>query len=118
MQLRRQHIGYYIIDKGFPQLSNRIGFHPPMLDRMRRFINEHGEDFYITGIQSVSILLIAAVLFPILPHSSGFVGLIFAFLLLLVPAMQDAVDLVNNSVSTLYDPQPLPKLDFQRGNPR
>ena len=117
MQLRRQHVGYYLIDKGFPQLSNRIGFHPPLLDRMRRFIHEHGEDFYITGIQIVSILLIAAILFPILPHSSGFIGLILAFVLLLVPVMQDAVDLANNSISTLYDPQPLPKFDFHEAIP-
>jgi hypothetical protein len=117
MQLRRRHVGYYLIDKGFPLLSNRIGFHPPMLDRVRRFIHEHGEDFYITGIQIVSILLIAVIVFPILPHSSGFVGLILAFLFLLVPVMQDAVDLANNSVSTLYDPQPLPKFDFHEAIP-
>jgi len=117
MQHRRAHIGFYLIDKGFPQLSNRIGFHPPMLDRTRRFIHEHGEDFYITGIQVASIILIAAILFPILPHSSGFVGLIVAFILLLVPAMQDAVDLANNSISTLYDPQPLPKFDFSDAIP-
>jgi cyclic beta-1,2-glucan synthetase len=117
MQHRRSHIGFYLIDKGFPQLSNRIGFHPPMLDRTRRFIHEHGEDFYITGIQVASIILIAAILFPILPHSSGFIGLIVAFMLLLVPAMQDAVDLANNSISTLYDPQPLPKFDFSEAIP-
>src|SRR6202044_1264668 len=40
-----------------------------------------------------------------------------AFILLLVPAMQDAVDLANNSVSTLYDPQPLPKFDFSEAIP-
>jgi hypothetical protein len=117
MQHRRAHIGYYLIDKGFPQLSNRIGFHPPMLDRTRRFIHEHGEDFYITGIQVASIILIAVILFPILPHSSGLIGLIVAFILLLVPAMQDAVDLANNSISTLYDPQPLPKFDFSYAIP-
>ena len=73
LHLRRTHIGYYLVDKGFPQLANRIGFHPPMLDRMRQFIREHGEDFYITGIQVVSIFLIAAILFPVASsHSKGF----------------------------------------------
>jgi cyclic beta-1,2-glucan synthetase len=112
MQRRRRHIGYYLVDKGFPLLAERIGFHPPMLDRTRRFVSIHGEDFYITGIQLISILIIAAVLFPVLPRSSGFEGLITAFILLLVPALQDAVDLVNNLVSALYEPEPLPKLDF------
>ena len=117
MQRRRSHIGYYLVDKGFPQLSSEIGFHPPLQDRTRRFVSENGEDFYITGIQLLSILLIAAILFPVLPHSSGFAGLITAFILLLVPALQDAVDLVNNLVSALYDPEPLPKLDFSDSIP-
>ena len=115
--LRRTHIGYYLVDKGFPLLAHRIGFHPPMLDRVRRYVHDHGEDFYITGIQIVSIFLIAAILFPVLPRSSGFIGLILAFLFLIVPAIQDAVDLANNSVSTLYDPKPLPKFNFSDGIP-
>lgn len=117
MQRRRQHIGYYLVDKGFPLLAEKIGFHPPMLDRIRRIVAANGEDFYITGIQLISILIIAAILFPILPHSSGFVGLIAAFLLLLVLALQDGVDLVNNVVSAIFDPEPLPKLDFSDGIP-
>jgi cyclic beta-1,2-glucan synthetase len=117
MQRRRKHIGYYLVDKGFPLLANRIGFHPPLLDRTRRLVRDNGEDFYITGIQLLSILIIAAILFPILPRSSGFEGLITAFILLLVPALQDAVDLVNNLVSALFEPEPLPKLDFSEAIP-
>ncbi|MFZ1015956.1 MAG: glucoamylase family protein, partial [Terracidiphilus sp.] len=44
-------------------------------------------------------------------------GLITAFILLLVPALQDAVDLVNKLVSTLFEPEPLPKLDFSDAIP-
>ena len=117
VHLRRSHIGHYLVDKGFPQLAHQIGYHPPMLQRVRQYIREHGEDFYITGIQVVSIFLIAAVLFPVLPHSNGYIGLLFAFLFLIVPAIQDAIDLANNSVSTLYDPEPLPKFDFSNGIP-
>jgi cyclic beta-1,2-glucan synthetase len=112
MQLRRMHIGYYLIDKGFSQLANRIGFHPPFIDRVRTFIRAHADDFYISGIQLLSILFIAAVIFPLLPHSSELTGLIIAFLVLLLPVTQDAVDLVNGSVTALFDPEPLPKLDF------
>jgi hypothetical protein len=117
MHQRRIHVGYYLVDKGFPQLSRRIDFHPPMLDRTRRYISGHGEDFYITSIQLLTILFIAAILFPVLPHSSGYIGLIIAFILLVVPATQDAVDLVNNAVSSIFDPEPLPKMDFSNGIP-
>ena len=34
-----------------------------------------------------------------------------------MPAMQCAVDLVNSSVTSIFDPDPLPKLDFSKGIP-
>ena len=117
MRTRRMHIGYYLIDKGFPQLAARIGYHPPLIYRMRTLIRAHADDFYITGIELLTILFIAATIFPVLPHSSGFAGLIFALLFVLLPATQDAVDLINNSVTALFDPDPLPKLDFSKSIP-
>ena len=117
MQRRFIHVGYYLIDKGFPELASRIGFHPPLISRTRTFIRTHAEDFYMTGIQLLTVLFVAMALFPLLPHISGFVGLITAFFLLLVPATQDAVDLVNNTVTAFFDPEPLPKLDFSKGIP-
>ncbi len=35
MQLRSVHVGYYLIDKGFPRLVARIGFNPPPIERIR-----------------------------------------------------------------------------------
>ena len=31
--------------------------------------------------------------------------------------MQDAVDLVNHTITALFAPEPLPKLDFSKGIP-
>ena len=117
MQLRRTHVGYYLIDKGFPQLARRCGFHPPFIDRARAFIRSHADDFYITGTHLIAILFIAAVIFPLLPHASDLTGLIIAFLVVLLPVTQAAVDLINNSVTALYDPEALPKLDFNTAIP-
>ncbi len=112
MQQRRAHVGYYLIGKGFPQLASRIGFHPPFLDRMRALMQRHPDDFYITGIQLLTVFFLAAVLFPLLPRSSGLSSLILCFLVLLLPATQAAADLVNNCITALFDPEPLPKLDY------
>ena len=38
-------------------------------------------------------------------------------LFLLLPATQDAVDLVNNAITAFFDPEALPKLDFSAGVP-
>lgn len=115
--LRRAHIGYYLINRGLPALISRIGYRPRLVDRARAFVRRHADDVYIGGIEILSVLLIAAILLPIIPNYSIIGGLTFAFLLLLFPATQAAVDFINNTITSLFKPMPLPKLDFTKGIP-
>jgi len=117
VHLRRSHIGYYLLDKGFPQLAGRIGYHPPFIDRLRNFLRQHPDDFYLGGIEIVTFLLMAAVILPLASMYSVLVGLAIGFFLLLLPAAQGAIDLFNNIVTALFKARPLPKLDFHRGIP-
>jgi len=117
LQKRLVHVGYYLIDKGFRQLSIRVGYHPSVSWRIRRLVSDHPDDFYITSIQILTIFLIAAVLFPILPAISSIAAFVFTLFVLLFPAMQVAIDLVNNAVTSLFSPVSLPKLDFSKGIP-
>ncbi len=117
VHLRRAHVGYYLIGDGFPQLASRVGFHPSFAWRARSFVRSNGEEFFLSGIQLSTLLFIAAVLFPVLPAVSGLLGLAFIVLFLLIPATQDAVDLINNAITAFFDPEPLPKLDFSEGIP-
>ena len=117
IQRRRIHVGYYLIDNGFHQLAARVEFHPRLADRVRMIIRGHADDFYITGIQFVAILFIAAILFPILPEIGAFSSLIAVLMFILLPVTQCAVDLVNNCITAIFDPEPLPKLDFSKGVP-
>lgn len=118
LQRRREHIGYYLLDKGVPELATRVGFHPTLAWRTREFVRDHAEDFFLSGIQLTTLLFISAALFPILPRIGGFTGLLFVVALLFLPATQDAVDLVNNAITAFIDPEPLPKMDFSKGIPR
>ncbi len=117
IQRRRIHVGYYLIDRGFFQLASRVDFHPRLVDRARMFIRDHADDFYITGIQFVTILFIAATIFPVLPEIGAFSSLIAVLIFIVLPVMQCAVELVNNLVTAIFDPEPLPKMDFSKGVP-
>ncbi|HEY1987708.1 MAG TPA: glucoamylase family protein [Terracidiphilus sp.] len=114
---RLSHVGYYLIEKGFTQLASRANFHPRIVDRLRASIRANADDFYITGIQLITIFFIAAALFPLLPNYPVFGRLGVTFVLMLLPAMQCAVDLINNSITSIFDAAPLPKLDFDNGIP-
>jgi cyclic beta-1,2-glucan synthetase len=115
VQRRRIHVGHYLLDRGFPQLAQRVGFHPPVTWRVRQFVLAHGEDFYITGVQLLTIFFLAALLLPILPRVPGVAGLAAIVFFAMLPVMQVAVDLVNSAVMTFFDPQGLPKIDFSKG---
>ncbi len=117
VRLRHAHVGYYLLDDGFPQLADRVGFHPSLSWRARSFVRKHGEDFFLTGIQVLSLVFIAAALFPLLPSMGSFKGLLAIVLLAFLPATQCAVDLVNNAITSFFDPEPLPKLDFSTSIP-
>jgi cyclic beta-1,2-glucan synthetase len=116
MQRRQVHVGYYLIDKGFSQLAERTGYHAPPMERTRSFMRAHADDFYISGIQVITIVLIAVPILLLLSRFTLFDCLIAA-LVLLLPVMQCAVDLVNNSVTSILGADPLPKLDFSNGIP-
>jgi cyclic beta-1,2-glucan synthetase len=116
-QVRRTtHIGYYLFAEGFPRLSQRIGYHPPPMERIRGSLRRWNEDFYILGIFTLSLLLIVAIIAPLVPHHD-FWSVVAALLLALLPATQGGTDLVNNTVSALLKAEALPKLDFSKGIP-
>ena len=118
LRTRRAHVGYYLIDRGFPQLSSRVGYRPRFIDRIRQTIWDNADDFYIGGIQVLAVILIGLIVAPLVPTYPIFGGLTLAFLLLLLPATQGAVDLVNNTVTTIFKAYALPKLDFSKGVPQ
>ena len=117
MQNRRMHVGYYLIEQGFARLASIVGYHPPPLRRILHVIRAYAEDFYIGGILVLALLLLAFILFFPLPQFAHLVPFILACLLLTPPVMQIAVDLVNQAVTALNNPEPLPKLDFSKGIP-
>ena len=117
IRLRHAHVGYYLLDDGFPQLAARVGFHPSLSWRARSYVRTHGEDFFLTGIQVLTLVFIAAALFPPLSVIGSFKGVLAIVLLAFLPATQCAVDLVNNAITSFFDPEPLPKLDFSTAIP-
>ena len=115
--MRKAHVGYYLIDKGFSALAQRVRYRPPFLERIRIAVLRNAEDFYIGGIEVTSIILIGLILLPLIPIYPGLFGMIIAFVLLLLPVAQGAVDLASNTVTALFKANALPKMDLAKGVP-
>jgi hypothetical protein len=113
---RISHIGYYLFAEGLADLRRKIGYHPPLMQRVRDGLRRWNEDIYILGIFTLSVLLIAALIMPLIPHHE-FWAVMFALLLALLPASQGGVDLVNSTVSSLLHAESLDKIDYSKGIP-
>ena len=110
---RRCHVGYYLIDRGLPQLKARIGYRPPLSRSLVDRISDWPTSFYLSTVAGTTALILLLVL-----SIAGFspYALVVA-LLLLVPATQAAVELANMLATALLRPRTLPKLDFAAGVP-
>ncbi|AFL89109.1 glycosyl transferase [Terriglobus roseus DSM 18391] len=114
---RRSHVGYYLFEEGLPNLSARIGYHAPLREHLRLGMKRYADDVYIVSIFFLTALTVAALTLPLVPHHA-FQWTMTALFLALLPVTQGAIDIVNNIVTSLLEPQPLPKLDYTTGIPQ
>jgi len=81
---------------------------------LQRLFRNYPDEVYIIGIEFVTLLTVVAILMSLVERHNGW-ALILSALVLLLPATQSAVELVNYLVTTVLNPHALPKLDFSRG---
>jgi cyclic beta-1,2-glucan synthetase len=110
---RQSHVGYYLVGRGRKALEQEIDYKPSFAERLQGFVMRWPDFSYVLAIELLTFLLIAAAVLGIGLQISGFavVGL------LLLPAAECAVALINQIATTLVPPKVLPKLDFAKGIP-
>jgi hypothetical protein len=113
IQERQRHVGYYLLDAGLPFLHHGIGYQATWGRRLQDSVGRFPNGFYLTGVQILTALIMLSAVIG-LPH----VGPVVAILcLLLVPASQAAVEIMNDLVTSWLPARLLPKLDFSLGIP-
>ncbi len=108
-----RHVGFFLIDDGRPRLEQELQCRLPLRQRSHRWLRRHAAGFYFGNI---FILTVAAAILPLALTTSGTprpVHYLLA-LLLLLPANELAVLVVNYLVTTILPPQTLPKMSFKK----
>ncbi|MBV9267247.1 MAG: glycosyl transferase [Acidobacteriaceae bacterium] len=115
LNARLRHVGYYLIDPiGSQDLLRSVGYRPSIGARIDGFFRHNPDETYIIGIEAVTLISVVLLIWSIVASQGGW-GLIFGALLLILPATQAAVEVMNYLVTTVLTPAPLPKLDFSKG---
>ena len=109
---RRSNVGYYLMDHGVARLKRIINYRPSLKKKIKDLILEWPEVYYVAGVELTTLVAI----YLLLRHLGTVIPLIPG-LLLLIPASQAAVGLMNHLTAWLLPPRRLPRLDFSEGIP-
>jgi hypothetical protein len=117
VKLRESHVGYYLIAEGASALYRRVGFNAGLGQRVRDLLRRHPDEFFLPGIAVLTLAIITAILLIITANSNSPVLMLLSMLILVLPASQAAVQVMNYLVTSLLAAEILPKLDFSEAVP-
>ncbi len=108
------HVGYFLIDRGLPELQRAAGYTPGLLRRISRRGNPLTVYFLLFGgFTSLLAYPLFSQLSPLLSGHPGWEVLAAAIILL---AASRSGGMLTNWVLTLeVSPRPLPRMDFSKG---
>ncbi len=114
---RAAHVGHHLIGRGRSDLEVDIAFRPRLRKRLRRTVYRHAAAAYLGGIALVTAALVGLGAAYALARGASPLGVVAIALLLLLPAADLAISLVQRLVARLSPPRRLPRLDLLRGVP-
>ncbi len=108
-----RHVGYYLIDAGRALLEPEVGCAVPARERVQRLLRRHPAGFYFGTMALLTIAMVAGPLVFTAEETASHVLWLLG-LLLILPANELAVLIVNYLVTSLLPPRVLPKMSFKR----
>lgn len=115
--LRRSHVGAYLLADETALLKQKVGFHPPISERVHAFLRVHPDECYLPGIAILTFVIVSGVLLLLTDRRSSLDLILLATLAVLLPSSQSAVQIMNYLVTMLVPTEILPKLDLSAGLP-
>ncbi len=114
---RTSHVGYYLIDKGLPQLKRAAEVRLSIAETVQRTSRRFPLLLYLGTIVLLTLIFAGSLLTE--AHAGGLHDWILTPIAILVVLCTShlAIALVNWVATLLAAPQPLPRLDFSKGIP-
>ncbi|HEX9106097.1 MAG TPA: hypothetical protein VF832_02685, partial [Longimicrobiales bacterium] len=110
---RRTHVGYYLVDAGREQLERASGFRRTAAESLRHSVLRHPDLVLVGGIAAATAVVLGLGL--LLVGRDARTAWLAALLFALLPAVDVAVNAMNQLIAALLPPHKLPKLDLKGG---
>ncbi len=111
--LVQKHVGYFLIGKGRALLEAEIGYVPPVLARIGRFLGRHAVASYLGAIATISAMLVVYVYFLAEWSHASAAMVVGTILLTALPVSELASSMVQYLVTRWIPARPLPKLSHE-----
>ncbi len=116
LPLRQQHVGYYLLDKGFQQLEQQLDVKVTWLNKSRQHLSQTPLLSWLGSLLLLTTAFTAEMLYS--THQAGMASLLW---LLVLPAIivssQLALQLLSELTTRSRHPLPLPRLDYAQAVP-
>lgn len=124
---RKAHVGYYLIGGGLADLERSFAYSPTLRERIGRAARRRPALTYLGMLALLTALVVALVVIhflraatatPSVFHNPLFDFSLISFtLVILLPASDLALGLLNLAITHIFKPRTLPKMDFSDGVP-
>ncbi len=114
---RAAHVGYHLIGKGRRELEADLAWHPAPAKRLRRLAFAHATAVYLGAIALATAAIVGAGVAYARHQAGSRWALAGVALLLLVPASEVAIAVVQRLAARFAPPRRLPRLDLSAGIP-
>ncbi|MCM3876572.1 MAG: carbohydrate-binding protein, partial [Thermoanaerobaculia bacterium] len=114
---RVTHVGHHLVGGGRPDLETDVAFRLPLPGRVGRALFARAGAVYLTAIASLTFLGVLVAVAPLWAGDAPVRAQLAAALLVLLPASEIAIALIQRIATGLVPPRRLPRLDLSGGVP-
>src|SRR5437764_5941758 len=114
---RRAHVGYYFIDKGVLELEKEFAYRPRFEEKLNRAILRHPTFAYLGTLAFLTVLIAFAFVYYALHYGASPLTALACALVVLIPASDLALGVLNWDVTRLFHPRVLPRIETSKGIP-
>ncbi|HYT50159.1 MAG TPA: glucoamylase family protein, partial [Pyrinomonadaceae bacterium] len=111
------HVGYFLVGKGVARLEAQVSYRPRLGERALRAIEQHATIAYLGTFALLTALILTLLVLAMLQANAGVPIVITGALLVLIPASDLAINLLNWDITHTFPPKLLPKIDLAKGIP-
>lgn len=113
---KKMHIGYYLVDDGFQELAEKIGYDKPLDEWISEKVEQHPSVYFSVILLHVMVFMwLVELVTGFLSHEPWFIvlSLVFSFL----PVLDLSIVSTNRIATLFFPPRIMPKMEFENEIP-